>query len=165
MTTMTRKARILTFSGAYLGLQIFLIINAHFQTDKRFGFWMFAESSRYRAILYRELGDGTWEWARYGQWTTPVPGNRMLTYHWDYFVRDFRLNGLDRWKRAKTGFGVTTNYLHRALDYVAEHTPNDRETVRLILKLEYRIAGGPEQEAILMSRVRDLAALGRKEKP
>ena len=46
-----RKLTIVAFCAAYLLVQAFFIIRAHFRVDKRFGFWMFAESSRYKPMV------------------------------------------------------------------------------------------------------------------
>jgi hypothetical protein len=151
-----KPALILAFCVLYLSIQAFFIVRAHFVVDKRFGFWMFAESSRFKAELYREFADGRLEKALHGQWWVTTADGRYILYSWDNYVRRFRLNPLERFSRAKRGIGVTLEYFQQALDYVAERIPEDRETVKLVLRVQYRKAGGPWQYVALESRPRRL---------
>lgn len=152
-----RKFTILAFCGAYLLVQAFFIIRAHFHVDKRFGFWMFAESSRYKAQLYRQLADGRLIKTRNGKWVVTMADRRMAIYSWDDYVRDFRLNNLEKVRRAKVGMDINLKYLQHALYYLDEHIPEDQETVKFILKVQYRKAGGPWQHLTLESKSRDLS--------
>lgn len=155
-----RQFGILAFCAVYLSIQVFFIIRAHFdEVDRRFGFWMFAESSRFKAELYRQLKDGRLVKTANGRWSVRTADGASVSYSWDRYVRDFRLFDLERLKRAKVGMGVTLKYLHGALHYVAARIPEDRETVKLVLKVQYRNAGGPWQYATLESNSRDLSAI------
>jgi hypothetical protein len=150
-----RPYAILVFCSVYVLIQAGFIIKAHFNPDKRFGFWMFAETSRYQAQLYRQLRDGRVVKTPNGRWAVQTEAGRQV-YAWNRFVRDFGLYNLERWKRAKVGFAVTLKYLQYALDYVIDHIPADRETVKLVLRIQYRKAQGPWQQTTLESRTREL---------
>ncbi|MBI4604320.1 MAG: hypothetical protein HY721_20365 [Planctomycetes bacterium] len=151
-----KRLRVLGFSALYVALQLALIVSAGFREDKRFGFQMFAESTRYQAVLFRDLRDGRLEPAPGGRWLVRGEGGAAAFYSWDRFVQDFRLDRLEERKRAKTGIGVTLKYLEEALRYVACHIPLDRETRRLILKVEHRRAGGKTETVTLESPRREL---------
>ena len=152
-----RKFGILAFCTLYLLVQAALIIRAHFDVDRRFGFWMFAESSRYKAKLYRQLRDGRLVKTKNGKWSIKTADGQRVTYSWNRYVRDFRLDNLEKLKRAKVGIGVTLKYLQHALHYVVERIPADGETVKFVLKVQYRKAGGAWQYVTLESNPRVLS--------
>ncbi|MCZ6676142.1 MAG: hypothetical protein O7E52_02710 [Candidatus Poribacteria bacterium] len=156
-----RQFGILTFCTAYLLIQAAFIIQAHFAIDKRFGFWMFAESSRYKAELYRLLKDGRLVKTRNGKWSVRAGDGQKVSYSWQHYVRDFGLRNLEKLKRARVGMEVTLKYLQYALNYVIDRMPEDQETVKLVLKVQYKKAGGLWQYATLESRSRALSALSR----
>lgn len=150
-----KKWSILFFCCSYLTIQVVAIVHAHFSEDKRFGFWMFAESSQFQAKLYRQLKDGTFVYAPKGTWVLHHAEGQTTEYAWDSMVRDFRLYQLEELKRAKTGMYVTLKYLQYALNYVADHTPQDTETVRFLLKIKYKRAQGEWEEVFFESHNRD----------
>ena len=149
-----KRLAILVFCAGYLGVQIFLIVGAHFRSDKRFGFWMFAESTRYTASLFRQTFDGRLLSTEAGVWTVRTLDGGYKTYAWGMFVQGFRLKRLEVNKRAKVGMAVTLKYLEHALDYVAGRIPYDRETERLVLVIDYRRAGGESIRTRLQSQPR-----------
>jgi len=151
-----KKIFILSFSALYLAIQIYFIVHAHFVKDKRFGFWMFAESSVFKAELYRKLTSGELVKTNNGFWAVKSPSGEKLVYGWNQFVRDFRLFDLERERRAKSSMANTIKYLDAALDFVIERIPEDRETTQLVLKVQYRKAGMPWQQITLESEYRNL---------
>ena len=150
-----RKKVILTFCFLYLAIQAAFIVKAHFSPDKRFGFWMFAETSEYTATLYRITKDGTKLKTKNGRWRVRTEGRRK-TYSWDRFVRDYRLYNLESNKRAKGSMSRTLKFLDAALDFVADRIPDDQETRQLVLEITYSKAGNEPQKTVLESKVRNI---------
>ncbi len=98
--------------------QLFFVARAYWAPHKEFGFQMFPESSTWQADVVRVTADGrripvTKPWAGY-QWPALVP-SRGLAY-------------LGTRRHADAGIDNQVAYLDAALDYVADHTPRDRET-------------------------------------
>jgi hypothetical protein len=129
-----------------LGAQLYLVVAAYRDPLKRFGFQPFAESSVWSARLVRvdargvrrDLHDGSWE------------------YRWDALVRERGLGSPARVRHAKSGVKTTLYFLQHALDYVADHTPEDRSTRYLQAEVSYRRNRGPTQHAVLRSKLRDV---------
>ena len=88
-----RSWAILAFATGYLAFQLWVICAAHGREDKRFGFWMFAESSRFSFELVRELDAGERLRAPGGAWTVQGRSGAGITYRWGDFVREFDLRG------------------------------------------------------------------------
>jgi hypothetical protein len=152
---LVRSWAILAFATGYLVFQLAMIVGAHGREDKRFGFWMFAESSDFQTVLIRELGSGERVQAPQGAWTARGAGGAETTYRWGEFVREFHLGYVETFVHAKTGMYVTLKYLGEALDYVIVRIPEDHETVRLHLVVRYSKAGGPLEEVVLSSKRRE----------
>jgi hypothetical protein len=145
---------ILAAGAAYLAVQVVLIVRGHFVPDKHFAFWMFPESTYFTARLSRLLADGSEvRTGRGGVWTVPADDGR-LTYRWARFVDGYRLDALDTRQRAKGVFDENVEYFRHALDYVAERIPRDTSTRQLVLRIEYRRAGGPREALVLESAPR-----------
>jgi len=152
---LARSWAILGFATLYLAFQLSMISIAHGRQDKRFGFWMFAESSNFQSVLIRELDSGERVRAPHGTWTVKGKGGAETTYRWGDFVRGFHLGDVETVVHAKTGMYVTLKYLGEALDYVIGRIPEDHETVQLHLVVRYSRAGGPVEEVVLSSRRRE----------
>ncbi len=144
---------IIGFCTCYLLVQLSLITRAHFSDDKRFGFWMFAETTLFSAELYRITVDGKKVKTKNGIWRVNEDGKR-LTYSWDRMVRDYRLNSLEREKRAKGSISLTLKFFDAALDYVADRIPDDHETRQLVLTVTYHKVGREKQTVTLESKKR-----------
>ena len=134
------------FCSIYFLLQLFLILSAFQKPDKRFGFWMFAESTYFQMNLERELANGRTLEARRGRWSVNAAGlggeTGRVQYRWLTFVRKQRMGRMGEWRRAQVGIGVTLLYLEKALDYVVERAVFDRETKVYRLTVYYEKAGG-----------------------
>ena len=130
-----------------------MIIRGHFVESKHFAFWMFPESTYFRASLIRVLADGTEVKTRKGAWTVDTEGG-PVDYRWQSFVNTYKLNRLESRERSKGTFDDTVKYFRAALDYVAERIPQDKSTYQLVLRIEFERAGGPEQTIVLESKPR-----------
>lgn len=156
MTSTLRSWLILAFCVLYLGTQAFFIVRGYYVDDKRFAFWMFSESTRYTATLYRKTADGSVVKADKGGWAWKTDTGTTEYYHWGMFVMDFRLQEMEEKKRAKTSWHITKTYLQHALDYVIDNIPNDPDTVQLILEIDYQVAGAETKHLTLTSHERKL---------
>ena len=153
---LVRSSAILGFVTLYLAFQLSMIYGAYGRQDKRFGFWMFAESSRFQSVLLRELESGERVRAPQGTWTARRNDGTETTYRWSGLVGGFDLGHLEGSVHVRAGMSVTLKYLQEALDYVSTRIPNDHETVRLHLVVRYSKAGGPVEEVVLSSKWREL---------
>ena len=149
------KWAVLAFCTLYIGLQLLFIVKAHFQSDKRFGFWMFAETTIFSAKLYRITADGKKIKTRNGRWRF-AKGGTSGAYNWNSMVKDYRLYNLESRKRAKGSMSRTLLFLDATLDYVIDRIPDDPETRQLVLEVTYAKAGNDEQHVTLESKLRDL---------
>ena len=154
----SRRVAILGFCTVFFGGQVAVIAGSYVRGDRLGGYQMFAETTYFTARLYRVTAEGKRELARGGAWRARDSAGGNLTYHWGRLVDDFKLDRLERRTRAKIGIGTTLKFFQDALDYVAIHIPEDRETSRLELVVEYETASGKRGEARLTSPVRPEAA-------
>jgi len=122
-----RTLRRVVFVGVIL-LQLGLIVRAYHDPHRTFGFQMFAESSTWRADIVRVTVDG-----RQIPIDEPWPGG----YTWPELVHTRRLTYPAVRHAADTGIDATIDFLDKALDYVATHTPDDDETRYLEATVEY----------------------------
>ena len=148
-----RRWLILSFTALYVMVQFYGITRAHFSSDKRFGFWMFAETTTFSAKLYRKTLGGKRVKTRNGRWSVQKDGNRV-SYSWNSFVREYRLNNLEGEKRAKGSMSRTLKFLDASLDYVIDRIPADEETSQMILEVTYGKAGRKDTTVVLESKLR-----------
>ena len=147
------RTGILAFCVVLFGAQAAMIADAHLRHDRRFGWQMFPETTRFRASLWRELADGSRVAAPHGRWVLETPEGRRQ-FLWRDQVRDWRLDDLDRMRQAKVSLDATLLYARAALDHVADRIPEDRETVRLHLVVEWEKADGTRGTTELASKRR-----------
>ena len=153
ITTSSSKRKawlILGFCSLYLGVQLFLIVRGHFVSSKHFGFWMFPESTYFTASLSRVLPNGKEVKTRAGAWTVETQYGKVR-YKWNTFVNGYRMDALDVRQRCKGTFADTVKYFQAAVDYVAVRIPDDKETQQLVLRIQYRPAGGHKETLVLRS--------------
>jgi hypothetical protein len=113
--------------------QLTMIVVAYESDHKTFGFQMFPESSRWQADIVRVQADGT-----------RVPVNEGWEYRWSDLVRDRGLENPFVDHHADSGLRNQFGYFQGALDWVAEHTPNDSTTAYLEADVTYTDNGrGP----------------------
>ena len=133
------------FCVLVLSAQLYAVVHAYHDPLKRFGYQPFAESSVYRAQI--DAVD------RAGQRDSVADG--FHGYRWQDLVQE-RVGTPFSWRSAPSGVNATLYFLQHALDYVATHTPNDRQTAYLEARVSYRKNRGPEQHVTLRSRTRPL---------
>ena len=98
--------------------QVAFVVRAYSAPHKEFGFQMFPESSTWQADIVRVTDDG-----RRIPISDPWEG-----YQWSQLVRSRGLSRPGARHHADAGLDNHLAFLHAALDYVADHTPRDRET-------------------------------------
>lgn len=149
-----RKALcILAFSALYVFAQLFMIVRGHFVSSKHFGFWMFPESTYFKASLSRVLTDGKEVKTKRGVWSVQGESGKVR-YKWQDFVNGYRMDELEIRQRSKGTFDDTVKYFQHALNYVAQRTPADKVTQQLVMRIEYKRAGGPKEVLVLKSNPR-----------
>lgn len=123
------RARLVrAFAACVLLGQAVLVVRSYADPHNFFGFQPFNESSTWRADIVRVTTDG-----RRVPIEEPWPGG----YRWDDLV-DWRvLERPSTLRHAYSGLDASVDFLDEALDWVADHTPEDRQT----LYLEARVTG------------------------
>lgn len=150
----SRRAAILGFCAAFFGGQLALVVWSYYRGDRLGGYQMFAETTFFTARLYRVTADGRRELARMGTWKARDASGGLRSYRWGAFVDDFRLDRLETRTRAKIGIDATLKFFQHALDHVASSIPEDRETARLEMVVQYETASGKQHEVTLSSAAR-----------
>ncbi len=125
-----------------------LLVRGYDDPHKFFAFQPFNESSTWRADIVRVTSDG-----RRVPIEQPWPGG----YEWDELVDWGVLERPATMRHAYSGVGASLDFLDEALDWVADHTPDDDETLYLEATTEaYRNTRGPEVR-VLRSHTREEA--------
>jgi hypothetical protein len=130
------RARV-AFAATYLTLQAVLIVTSARRPDRAFGFQMFNESSTVQFALLREVespsGHGTLlVHASDGEWKARGLDGSLRRFAWRDRVKIPALSAFDVTLEAGYGASAQLARMQEALDDVAEHTPNDAETRRLL---------------------------------
>jgi hypothetical protein len=125
------------FAAAYLACQAALVWSASHRPDRAFGFQMFNESSTMQIALSREVeapsGHGTIALpVPHGEWVARDESGSPHRFAWHDRVRAPELCAFDRPAQATYGTAAQLARLQAALDDVATHTPEDKETLRLV---------------------------------
>ena len=136
-----RRAQLVrVFFVAVLVGQAVLIARSYADPHNFFGFQPFNESSTWRADIVRVTADG-----RRIPIDAPWPGG----YRWDELVGWEVLTRPDQLKQAYSGLDGTLDFLDQALDWVADHTPDDTETRYLEADVTaFRNTRGPEHRVL-----------------
>jgi hypothetical protein len=143
------------FAGAWILGQAALILSAGARPDHVFGFRMFPESSTIEIHLSRELrGGGPAAAAPRGEWSASDAGGQLRHFSWRDRVRDSLLGALDTRVFASYGADTQLARLQRALDDVADHTPEDADTLRLRADVIVQRNGGEPTYVTLFSHAR-----------
>lgn len=128
--------------------QATLVVRSYWDPHNFFGFQPFNESSTWRADIVRVTADGR---------RVPIDETWPGGYDWDELVGWGVLQHPDRLKHAYSGLGASLDFLDEAIDWVADHTPADTET----LYLEAEVTGFRntrlQETRVLRSDVRDEA--------
>jgi hypothetical protein len=135
------------FFVAVVVTQLYFVVRGYWDPHKHFAFQPFNESSTWRAEIVRVLPDGRRVSIRHG----------WHGYRWEELVRERGLGAPWHMQHADSGVGSTVDFLQRALDWVADHTPRDRETVRFEAVVTYNLNRRGEVDTHLRSRDREEA--------
>jgi hypothetical protein len=146
------RARVI-FAGLWVAGQGTLIVTAAWRPDHVFGFRMFPEASTIEIRLQRELETGLVA-APGGEWAARGPDNQLRHFSWHDRVRDPVLGSLDTRVFASYGVDGQMARLQRALDDVADHMPEDAETIRLRASVAASKNGGEPMALTLESHRR-----------
>ncbi len=131
----TRRAPVIPqlFVAAVLLGVVALLVRGYHDPHKLFGFQPFDESDVWRVDLYREI-DGD---------RVLVEGGGWEGYRWNVLVPP-QLRGLGHLRHASGGAANTIDFLDDALDWVADNTPADTTTDRLVAEVTwYHNTRGP----------------------
>jgi hypothetical protein len=114
-----RRRQIVTaFVVTVLAVQVGFAINGYRDPHMFFAFQPFNESSTWRADIVRVTSSGE---------RLPIDGG-WAGYTWNELVDMPALQGPSHTRHASMGVGATIDFLDKALDWIATHTPDDRET-------------------------------------
>lgn len=131
------------------------VIVGQLGTSRIFAWQMFPETSTRHAEIVRVTTQGD-----VVDISAPWPGG----YRWPTLVEGTGMESVTVPGAASYGVDVTTERLQRTLDWVALHTPDDHETVRLEATLWTSRNGRPEVSATLVSVERPVApAMGHRD--
>jgi hypothetical protein len=129
--------------AAVLSAQAYAVVNAYHDPLKRFGYQPFAESTVFRVHIDAVARSGERHDIEHG----------FEGYRWQDMVHE-RVGHPFHTQSASSGIGASLYFLQRALDYVADHTPDDRRTLYLDASVWYRKNHGPERTVNLRSKAR-----------
>lgn len=144
-----RIVRRLIVAAVVLG-QLTMIVVGYDSDHKTFGFQMFPESSRWRADIVRVETDGS---------RTPL--DEDWEYRWADLVRGRGLTNPFVEHHADSGLRNQLGYFRGALDWVAEHTPDDTTTLYLEALVTYSDNGRPSQTRTFRSADRSAVSGAR----
>lgn len=147
------RARV-AFAAAWIAGQVALVATAGMRPDAIFGFHMFPEATTMQVRLGRITKAGE-QPAPGGEWSAQDATGQLRHFSWRDRVRDPVLSSLDA--RVFAGYGASTQLarLQRALDDVADHTPQDAETLRLVAHVTIWRNGRDPATSILESQARE----------
>jgi hypothetical protein len=117
------------FAALWVAGQGTLVLTAGRRADHSFGFRMFPEATTLEIRLEREVS-GRFVPAPGGEWSAGDGQGHSRRFSWHDRVRDPVLGSLDRRVFASYGADAQLARLQKALDDVADHVPDDHETVR-----------------------------------
>jgi hypothetical protein len=143
----------LPFAALWIAGQAALVLTAGTRDDGLFGFRMFPEASTMEVHLSREVR-GRVVPAPGGEWSAHDAAGQLRHFSFRDRVRDPVLSALDRRVFASYGADTQLARLAHALDDVADHTPEDRETTRLRAEVTVWRNGRDPTTAVLESRSR-----------
>lgn len=133
------------FCAVVIVFQLYFIWRGYEDPHKHFAYQPFNESDSFAADVFRVT--------RFG---TRIPASKPWHgYKWSDLVR---ARGIDahvpRFRHASSGAPSILYFTQEALDYVADHTPADKETAYYEARIVYKINGGPEKRVVLKSKLR-----------
>jgi hypothetical protein len=135
-----RRLVVLTVVAA----QLFFVARGYWSDHRQFAFQMFPESSTWRADVVRVTADGQ---------RVPIE-LPWAGYSWDQLVRTRGLSYPAVRHHADSGLDNQLAFLGAALDWVAAHTPRDRDTRYLEARVTAWHNDDPPRVEVLRSHVR-----------
>lgn len=126
--------------------QLFLVARGYRSAHKEFAFQMFPESSTWQADVVRVTASGT---------RVPV-GEPWNGYRWADLVPDRGMARPDVRHHADAGLDNQLAFLSAAIDWVADHTPRDTETLYLEADVTIWHNTDPPEVVVLRSQSREL---------
>lgn len=151
----------IAFSAVFLAVQAALVLTAGSRPEAAFGFRMFSESSTISYSLSREVrrhpGDEGIVVVPVadGEWSAKDSQGVLRHVSWRDRVKRPELAAFDVTLHASYSARAQLSRLTAALDDVAAHTPDDHETVRLLMDVTIR-HNGREPEVIHLASARRL---------
>ena len=128
-----------------LALHAALLIRGETDPHKLFGFRPFNESDSWQFEVTRVHSDGSRHPVEDGTWA----------YEWDERVGTNKLRGEGNFRHASAGASASLDFLDRALDWLVDNIPDDRDTVALEAHVTiYRNGRGPEHVELRSDRER-----------
>lgn len=116
--------------------QAVLLVRAYWDPHVLFGFQPFNESSTWRADIVRVTVDGR---------RIPIDEDWPGGYDWDELMGWGPLQNPDRMRHAFSSLDTMLDFFGEAIDWAAEHTPDDHETLYLEAEVTaFRNTRGPE---------------------
>ena len=148
-------------AALWIGGQTALIATGPRRADGAFAFRMFPEASTIQIELYRDVeaesGQGiTRVRVEDGRWLARDQDGVLHRFRWDDRVKDGNLFPYGEPVHASYGAAAQVERLARALDDVADHTPEDMETRRLVAEVVVRRSDGTPEHLELESHWREL---------
>ena len=134
------------FAAVFFGLELTGIALGQRAPDRVGGFQMFNESSQLTIHLFREVekrGQRVRQPISDGTWRARDPNGSLRTYSWGDRVRTMPLRVLGQSVHARYGLDAQLYRLQAALEDVAAHIPEDRETKALVAEVETNRNGKP----------------------
>ena len=131
--------------AAVVVTQLVFVARGYWSDHKEFAFQMFPEASTWRADVVRVTTDG-----RRVPVETPWSG-----YRWEKLVPDTGLSYPSIRRHAVAGLDNQLAFLDSALDWVADHTPRDRETRYLEARVTSWHNADPPRVSVMRSSVRE----------
>jgi hypothetical protein len=135
------------FCALFFGSEGVLIATAGMRSDRSYGFRMFPESSSIVAHMSRRLADGQLvpidSAEKKGRWQAHDCGGAVHTFSWGKMVRFPAPARLDTFVGAPYGVENEIQRTRDAMQWVADHTPDDCETKALVATIEARKNGRP----------------------
>jgi hypothetical protein len=128
-------------------LQLVLVVRGYTSAHKEFAFQMFSESTDWRADIVRVTADGQ---------RIPIDAS-WDGYRWSDLVRTRGLWDPEIRHHADAGLDNQLAFLDESLDYVADHTPRDTDTVYLEAKVTYWRNTHAAREIVVRSKQRKVA--------
>jgi len=134
------------FAAVVLLGQAVLLARGYVDPHKLFAFQPFNESSTWRADVVRVTADGQ---------RVPIERDWPGGYDWDELVGWGVLEHPSTTRHAYSGLGASLDFLDEALDWVADHTAHDTETLYLEARVEARRNARGTQVRVLRSERRE----------